>query len=171
MHFRPLKRTSQALSREECLQILAASESGVLALAGDGGWPYAVPGNYVLSPDGERLWIHGAPCGHKYESILKDGRVSLCVVSQGKVIPEIYATSFKSVILFGQGRALTQWPDRRAAIEAFCDRHAPGRRPEREAEIERFQHVGVIEVKILHMTGKESLNLAQARAAAPQADA
>lgn len=165
MEFRPMKRTPQALSREECLEILNAKGQGVLALTGDGGWPYAVPVNFVLSPEGDKLWIHGAPYGHKYESILKNPQVSLCVVGEGIVKPEIYATSFKSVILFGEARALTEWEDRKAAVEAFCDRHAPGRLEEREAEIGKFQYVGVIEIKILHISGKESLDRAQARGA------
>ena len=37
--FRPMRRGKQALSMPECTEILARGTSGVLALAGDGGYP------------------------------------------------------------------------------------------------------------------------------------
>ena len=45
--FRPMRRFKQALSPEECRAVLERGTSGVLALTGDGGWPYAVPLSYV----------------------------------------------------------------------------------------------------------------------------
>lgn len=46
--FREMRRSNQQLEREECLRILREGENGVLALLGDGGYPYAVPLNYVF---------------------------------------------------------------------------------------------------------------------------
>ena len=51
--FRELRRKRQALSKEACAEILSRGTSGVLALAGDDGYPYAVPISYVY--DGEKL--------------------------------------------------------------------------------------------------------------------
>ena len=45
--FRPMRRKGQQLSREECVSILEKATSGVLALAGDEDYPYAVPLSYV----------------------------------------------------------------------------------------------------------------------------
>lgn len=45
--FRNMRRKKQALSREECGMILDRCTSGVLALSGDAGYPYAVPISYV----------------------------------------------------------------------------------------------------------------------------
>ena len=41
--FRDLRRKRQALSPQACADVLARGTSGVLAVAGDGGYPYAVP--------------------------------------------------------------------------------------------------------------------------------
>lgn len=41
--FRPMRRHRQQLSQWDCAAILSRGTSGVLAVAGDGGYPYAVP--------------------------------------------------------------------------------------------------------------------------------
>ena len=45
--FRPMRRFKQQLSNEECEEILNNCKSGVLAVIGDNGYPYAVPLSYV----------------------------------------------------------------------------------------------------------------------------
>lgn len=45
--FREMRRRRQQLSPEECKRILAEGTSGVLAVRGDEGYPYAVPLSYV----------------------------------------------------------------------------------------------------------------------------
>lgn len=167
MNFRPLRREKQALSHSECLAILKKCPKGTLALIGDGGWPYAVPVDFTVAPSGDRIWIHGAPFGHKYESVLKDGRASLAVVAKDEVRPEIYATSYESVIVFGRARVLETWEEKLEAIRALCDELAPGRPEDRAKEIEAGKYVAVIELPIEHMTGKMSLDLAKARGAVP----
>ena len=65
--FREMRRARQALSREECEDILRRGTSGVLAVTGDGGWPYAVPLSYCYR-DG-KLWFHCARAGQKLENL------------------------------------------------------------------------------------------------------
>ena len=65
--FRELRRKKQALSIEESAAILDRGTSGVLALAGDYDYPYAVPISYVY--DGEKLYFHCARSGHKLDAI------------------------------------------------------------------------------------------------------
>ena len=61
--FREMRRKKQALSLAECARILYRGTSGVLALSGDGGYPYAVPLSYVYA--GDRIYFHCAKQGHK----------------------------------------------------------------------------------------------------------
>ena len=44
--FPEMRRSKQQLSDQESLSILQRGTSGVLALAGEDGWPYAVPLSY-----------------------------------------------------------------------------------------------------------------------------
>ncbi|MBQ5565140.1 MAG: 5-nitroimidazole antibiotic resistance protein, partial [Clostridia bacterium] len=41
--FREMRRKAQQLSESECIEILENGSSGVLAVSGDDGYPYAVP--------------------------------------------------------------------------------------------------------------------------------
>jgi len=96
--FREMRRKKQALSLAECARILYRGTSGVLALSGDGGYPYAVPMSYVY--DGEKLFFHSAGSGHKLDAIRRDPKASFCVIDCDRVVPEAYTTYFRSVFAF-----------------------------------------------------------------------
>ena len=57
--FPKMRRSKQALSPEEMESILLGGTSGVLALQGEDGYPYAVPLSDVF--DGGRVFFHCAP--------------------------------------------------------------------------------------------------------------
>ena len=95
--------------------MLDRGTSGVLAVQGDSGWPYAVPLSYAYE-DG-KLWFHCARTGHKLDAILLEPKVSFCVVDRDQVVPLEYTTYFRSVILFGKARVLEDPAEVRAALE------------------------------------------------------
>ena len=68
--FREMRRKRQKLSGEETAAILHRGTNGVLALAGDDGYPYAVPVSYVY--DGTYIYVHGAKAGHKIDAIARE---------------------------------------------------------------------------------------------------
>src|SRR5699024_12772558 len=120
--FRPMRRFKQALSPEECQAVLERGTSGVLALSGDRGWPYAVPLSYVYA-DG-KLYFHSAKSGHKVDAIRSCPRASFCVIDQDHIVPEEYTTYFRSVIAFGTVRILEEDGEKRAAIEKLAVKYA-----------------------------------------------
>ena len=162
--FRPMRRKNQALSPEECAAVLQQGSHGVLAVTGDGGYPYAVPLSYVYC--GGRILFHCAKTGHKLDAIAADSRVSFCVVDRDRVVPEEFTTYFRSVIAFGRARVLGDEAERRAALEALAARYSPGDEEGRRREIEReFPHVCLVEISVEHLTGKEAIELVRAKAA------
>lgn len=60
--FREMRRIKQQLSKEDCEDILLRGKTGVLAVLGDGGYPYTVPINYYYT-DG-KIYLHCAKTGH-----------------------------------------------------------------------------------------------------------
>lgn len=62
--FREMRRKHQLLSEEASSRILFGQTSGVLAVEGDDGYPYAVPLSYVY--DGKALYFHCAKAGHNW---------------------------------------------------------------------------------------------------------
>ena len=81
MH-RQMRRIKQQLSHEAAVQVMREATSGVLALEGDDGYPYAVPISHVwtdvcLGGEDEfigRIYFHCACEGYKIDSIM-DGNL------------------------------------------------------------------------------------------------
>lgn len=163
--FQEMRRKRQELPAEESAAILFRGTSGVLALAGVNGYPYAVPLSYVY--DGEKLYFHCAKSGSKLESIRADGRASFCVIDQDQVVPEEYTTYFRSVIVFGEIRIMQDGPAKRAAIEKLAAKYAPEDSAERRrSAIEREQDLLVmLEMQASRISGKEAIELVRARRA------
>lgn len=161
--FRKMRRTKQQLSRQECLDILSAATHGVLAVHGDGGYPYAVPMSYVLWED--RIYLHCAGEGHKLDAVKANGKVSFCVVAQDDVIPETYSTDYRSVIVFGRAAVVEDPEVKRAAIIRLAKKYAPDNSPAHmNTEIDdSFARLVVLEITPEHISGKESLRMAKER--------
>ena len=163
MEFREMRRFRQQLSPEECRAILSRGTSGVLAVTGDGGWPYAVPLSYAYR-DG-KLFFHCATSGHKLDALERDGRASFCIIDQDQVVPAEYTSYFRSVIAFGTLRVLEDAGEIRRVIEVLSDRYAPLEPPERrDAVIDReLAALCILEMTVEHLTGKEAIELVRQR--------
>ena len=161
--FREMRRKKQALTPEACADILRRGTSGVLALAGDEGYPYAVPLSYLY--DGEKLLFHCARSGHKLDAIRRCPKASFCVIDQDQVVPEEYTSYFRSVIAFGTLRILEDEAEMRAAIQALALKYYPDDSPEhRQAAIDReWAPLCMLELTIDHLSGKEAKELVQNR--------
>lgn len=156
--FRALRRAKQALPQRECEAILQRGETCVLALAGDDGYPYAVPVNYCYAEG--KIYIHCAKEGHKLDAIRRDPKASLAVIDCAKVLPEEYSTHYRSVIAFGRMRILEDEGEMRRALSLFAAHLAPEESEEaRLREIDRwFPSVSVLEFTPEHISGKCSLS-------------
>ena len=157
--FRPMRRSRQELTRRESDEILYACSSGVLALSGDGGWPYAVPLSYVY--DGEKIFFHCAASGHKLDAVKNDARASFCVIARDEVVPEKFTTFYKSVIVFGRVRVLEDGTVKRAAIEKLARKYSPDESDESlRDEIDRFwPALCMLELSAECVTGKQCREL------------
>ena len=161
--FHSMRRHRQALSSAECEAVLNRGTSGVLALSGGTGYPYAVPLSYVYEVG--KLYFHCARSGQKLEMLGQNPKASFCVVDQDQVVPEEYTSYFRSVIVFGTVRVLEREGEKRAAIERLARKYAPEDSAEhRTAFIEQdWAPLCMLEMTVDHCTGKEAKELAQAR--------
>ena len=157
-----MRRHRQQLSDAESLCILTCATSGVLALTGDAGYPYAVPLSHVYS-DGH-LYFHSALEGHKVDAVRNDSRCSFCVVEQDNVLPERFTTLFRSVIVFGHIHIVADPAERLHALRLLGERFSPGDHAGLEHEIDHgLSHVLILRLDIEHITGKEAIELVRQR--------
>ena len=161
--FPAMRRKKQLLSQEETAAVLARGSSGVLALAGDDGYPYAVPLSYVY--DGGRLYFHCARSGHKLDAIRRCEKASFCVIDQDQIVPEEYTSYFRSVIAFGRVRILEDEGEKRAAIEKLALKYAPDSTVEDRKQViqKEWEPLCMLEMELDHVTGKEAIELVQDR--------
>ena len=154
-----MRRKKQALAPADCEALLRAGTSGVLALCGADGQPYAVPLSYVYQEG--TLYFHCARAGHKLDLLDQNPKASFCVIGQDQVVPEKYTTYYRSVILFGTVRRLTAGEEKRAAILALARRYSPDEPAEKvDAEIARYwDALCMLELTPDHITGKECIEL------------
>ena len=162
--FRKMRRERQLLDEAEAREILCRGSSGVLAVAGDDGYPYAVPLSYVYR-DGS-IYFHCALDGHKTDAITKNDKVSFCVVDADQVVPEEYTTHYRSVIVFGRAHIIQDAAEKRRAIELLADKYAPLLQQDHAREIgQAWERFYMVELAVEHMTGKEAIELVRARQA------
>lgn len=157
--FRQMRRNRQQLSRERCEKILSRATSGVLAVLGDEGYPYAVPLSYVYSEG--KFYFHCARQGHKLDAIRREPKASFCVIDEDRVVAQEYTTHFRSVIAFGQVRELTDEQEKRAGIEKLALRYAPqDSEDNRQRAIEQdWKPLCMLEMTVEHLSGKEAIEL------------
>ena len=150
--FRKMRRLGQQLSDEECIDILINEPRGVLAVLGDGDYPYAVPMSHVYV-DG-KIYFHGAKTGHKIDAIRRNPKVSYCVLDRGVKQENEWWYTFKSVIAFGKITTLTDREDKIDKLTHLGNKFFPTPK-ETEDEINRLlDKTEVFEITIEHMVGK-----------------
>lgn len=153
--FREMRRISQQLSREECEAILQSATSGVLAVHGDDGYPYAVPVSHVYR-DGV-IAFHCAKAGHKLDALRSDEKVSFCVIAQDIVDPVERTTAYISVIAFGRARIVEDEAGLRRVCgwigEKFCPNHLEGCIRETDEAVTAHT-LTCVEIEVERLTGK-----------------
>ena len=159
--FREMRRKKQALTEEEIIKILTDGTAGVLAVDGDGGYPYAVPLSYVYH-DG-KIFFHCAKSGHKLDAIRRNPKASFCVIGQDQVMPQEYTTYFRSVIAFGKVRILEDDAVKWDALRLLAKKYYPeaGAQAHDDAIRHDYAPVCIVELIVEYMTGKEAIELAR----------
>ncbi len=159
--FREMRRKRQLLSIEESVAILEKMTNGTLALHGDNGYPYAVPVSYVYAD--RKIYFHIAVKGHKVDAILRNDKVSFCVVEQDEIKSAEFTTYFRSVIAFGKARILEDDGEKLSALRLLADKYSRGETGIESEIAKGFHHLQMVEITVEHMTGKESIELVRGK--------
>ena len=102
--FREMVRAKQAISREECVDILKNELRGVLSVVGDEVYPYGVPINHFYCEEDGHIYFHSGRTGHKIDAMKACDKACFCVYDQGFRREGEWALNIRSVIVFGRLR-------------------------------------------------------------------
>lgn len=155
--FREMRRKGQLLSRPVAENILQRNTSGVLAVLGDEEYPYAVPLSYVYKDSA--IYFHCAKVGHKLDAIVREPKVSFCVIDQDQVVPEEYTTYFRSVIAFGKACVIEDETEKMQAIRVLAEKYSSGRIDMDQVIAREHDGLCMIRMDVEHLTGKEAREL------------
>ena len=156
--FREMRRNRQELSLQQCLKILNRADSGVLAVCGDDGYPYAVPLNFIF--DDNKIYFHCAVSGHKLDAINADDKVSFCIVDKDEIVAEKLTAFFRSVIVFGKASVVNDDNEKRRAAQLLCEKYAPDFKTKSDEEIaSSFKRFNIVRIDCEHISGKQAKEL------------
>jgi nitroimidazol reductase NimA-like FMN-containing flavoprotein (pyridoxamine 5'-phosphate oxidase superfamily) len=100
-----------------------------LAFTGEDGQPFAIPTLHARV--GDEVWVHGSSASRTLRTLGRGARACLTVtIVDGLVLARSifnHSVNYRSVVVLGEARAVTGPEEKRAALEAFAERVAPGR--------------------------------------------
>jgi uncharacterized protein len=100
-----------------------------LAFAGEDGQPYAIPTLHARV--GDEVWVHGSSASRTLRTLGRGARACLTVtLVDGLVLARSifnHSVNYRSVIVLGEARPVTDPEEKRAALAAFAERIAPNR--------------------------------------------
>nr|PZN05076.1 MAG: MFS transporter [Bacillota bacterium] len=153
--FKELRRKDRSMDREQAIKLLESAPYGVLSTAGENGYAYGVPLNYIYHRG--NIYFHCAAEGHKLDNIAYNDKVSFCVVGHTEPLPDKLSYRYKSVIVFGKA-AEVHGEEKEDALIALVKKYS-GEFEEKGLECIRENGINtkVIKINIEHITGKARL--------------
>lgn len=152
--FREMRLKANMTTDEEAAEMLNKAAHGVLAADGADGYPYAVPVSFVY--ENGKIYFHStSESSLKIESIRKNPKVSFCVVAQDNIIPEAFNTLYRSAIIFGKAKILTDISEIEQAMIKILKKYSADYLEEGIGYMNAQRgNFCVVEIDIEHMTGK-----------------
>ncbi|MBO6169884.1 MAG: pyridoxamine 5'-phosphate oxidase family protein [Bacteroidales bacterium] len=152
MIFRPMRRFKQQLPQEECVDILQNAYRGFLSVNGDGGYPYAVPINFLFAEG--KLYFHCAAAGHKLDAIRANDKACFTVIDEPRREPDDWWYHVRSVICFGRVSVLEDEAEKDSYLRQLGAKYFPDGY-DIEADMQRnAARALVLAFTIEHMSGK-----------------
>ncbi|MGI6590417.1 MAG: pyridoxamine 5'-phosphate oxidase family protein [Eggerthellaceae bacterium] len=148
-----MRRWKQELPFGECEKVLHQERRGVLAVQGEGGYPYAVPINFLYEPG--HLYFHGALEGHKVDALRANPHASFCTWDAGYRKVGKRGLNVRSVVAFGTVRFLESESDAREKCRLLGMKYFPDEPDYVDKELERSApRLLMLDLSIEHVTGK-----------------
>lgn len=153
--FRPVLKKKNQISDEKVKDLLKNSRRGVLSINGDDGYPYGLPINYLYDPETEKIYFHGAPKGHKVDSLKKSDKVCFTVVGPEVIKEETWAPYVQSAVVFGRCHFVEDRDQAMKILKAFAMKYYPSEEMVMDEIRATGAGVQIFEISIDHMSGKE----------------
>jgi len=153
MIFRPMRRFKQSLPEEECREILSKGYRGFLSVIGDGGYPYAIPINFLYA-DGH-IWFHCAQEGHKMDAVKACDKACFTMIDEPVKEEGSWWYHVRSVICFGRIRVVSDEQEHFARLRQLGEKYFPEGYDIDSDMIKNGPKAAVLDFEIEHISGKK----------------
>ena len=156
-----MRRFKQQMPESDIKEILIRSTNGVLCLIDSGSQPYGVPMSFIY--DGKNsIYFHCALSGRKIDCIRNNPNACFVVIDKDEIHPEEFTTYFRSVILEGSIKILSDRQQMIDTLRLLSTKYSPGLNCEPEIE-KGLDRVLILKFIIESFTGKEAIELTKIR--------
>ncbi|MBQ9369806.1 MAG: pyridoxamine 5'-phosphate oxidase family protein [Clostridia bacterium] len=100
--FRELTRIKQKIPESECIELLIKETRGVLSMAGEDGYPYAIPLNHCYDPASGKVYFHCGKIGYKTDLLRQNDKVCYVVTENGVRQEGEWWLTVRSIVVFGR---------------------------------------------------------------------
>lgn len=149
-----MRRKDREQTEEFAWEVTRQAPYACLSMVTPQGDPYLVP----VSParEGNCFYFHCAPEGKKAECLAAHPKVCLSFVTGVEPIPEQYTTRYRSALVFGVAKPVTEQEEKLLALKRICERYAPSAMEGYLKEAHRLLHrTAIWKVEVEGITGKE----------------
>ena len=153
--FRAIRKKKNALDRTAAEALLRDSRRGVLAVNGDGGYPYAIPVNYLYDAENQKIYFHGARAEHKVDALRRSDKVCFTVYGHETIRTEAWAPFMQSAVAFGRCRLIEDGEKSAALLKRLAMKYYPDERLADEEITRAGRAAQLFEIEIEHLSGKE----------------
>ena len=147
-----MRRKDRERDREFALAVIDQCEYGTVAIQGEE--PYCLPLSLVRV--GEELYFHCALEGKKIDLLRENSAVWVSFVGSNAAAEDDFTTYFRSAMVRGTARQVTDPEEKAAALNALCQKLTPNHMPAFDREVARSLAVtGIWKIRMDEITAKE----------------
>ena len=152
--FRPMRRGGQRTTQAEVADLLRSARRGALATIGDGGYPYAVPMNFVYDEAANRIYFHCAKSGHKTDALAGCDKACFTVWNDGERREGEWFYRVESAVVFGRAEFVSDEATAKRVLRALAAKYYPPSVDVEEAIAKHGAQARIVAIRIESMTGK-----------------
>lgn len=149
---RGMRQSAMQTSYAEARRYLEEASYGVLSTLCDDGQPYGVPLSFVLS--GNALYFCSAEEGQKLSNITRCDRACFTAVAEAAVHPRQLTASYRSAVVFGSIRIVSEESERRRALQLLCEKYAFEKVSLEASMTASLEHTVILRLDVEYISGK-----------------
>ncbi len=147
-----MRRYDREILPEKAWEVVDSCPYAVISMASD-NMPYAVPLSIVRDKD--VIYFHCAHNGEKIDILRKNPNATMICVDDVKPIAEHYTTEYKSAMLRGTLKEVTDDEEKIHALRLICLRYAASNMEMFDSAIEKsLARTAIWKMKVEEITGK-----------------